>query len=192
MTVINLDLDGVIYDFEGTFRAFLLEKYDLSLDVSENWDMHVSWGMSKSWFYKTFQEAIEWGVFNRGEPVEFGVEAVNALATNGRRVRIVTAKKFPLPRLTHIAQVDVLAWLKRYDLLHRVELCFTNDKRGYAADIVVDDKPTLSWAQPLARNILFDQPWNKNTELPEGPMVISRGGWEEVLGTVEALEYEGS
>ena len=68
-------------------------------------------------------------------------------------------------------------------------MAFATAKQGYMANIVIDDKPTLDWAQHDAWNILFDQPWNRDVETPQNKrgMLVMRGkGWSDILERIDS------
>ena len=189
---INIDVDGVLYDFNGRMHAVAEEFLDRRLPESQSWAMWKAWGVTGREWHEMFLDAITHReVFSSGEKIPGGTEAVIELA--GRhRVRIVTSKiiRGERPGSTRQAVGQTLDWLDRHGVLDAgVEVCFTPDKQGYVADVVVDDKPTLSWAQPSAANLLFDQPWNRAIDSePHGVHYERVYRWGDVLQVVTALE----
>jgi hypothetical protein len=186
---INLDLDGVVYDFEGTMRAFVEGKQERPLLVPTRWHIWEDWSMTHEEWELAFHEAIEWGVFRRGLPVPGAIEGVKALLEDGHQIRFVTHKVLPSKRLTTIAAIDVVDWLGQHDLVHHVDLAFVKGKkRGYQADVVVDDKPAVfEWAISGALNLVFDQPWNQVLSPRFWTDRTSRAhGWDQVLSYVRS------
>jgi len=179
MRTVNVDMDGVIYDFVGTLTRIAREEMDTERDWDipeappKAWAMWDHWGMSKNQFYKLFDRAIlSHGLFQIGDPIPGAIEGMEELSQRFERVRIVTSKQMQTPGAATAAQQQCLAWIARYLDPSKYEVAFTSNKKGYLADVVIDDKPTLEWAQRGALNLLFDQPWNSGTWLE----VRGRGG----------------
>ena len=200
--VLNLDMDGVIYDFHSQMTSYAEQILDRKLVESGEWSMYEEWGIERSEFYQMFHRAIaEDELFSRGMEIEGAVAALNQLHRDGHRLRIVTSKKLRSDESSLKAQKQTLTWLYTHGLLGIVEVAFATDKQGYLADVVIDDKPTLKWAQPNALNILFDQPWNREVETPklvDGEGLVVRGyGWKDVLTHIgiqagqEELAFDG-
>jgi len=181
---INVDMDGVIYDFNGHVTALGEVYLGRKLPVTKTWDMAAAWGLTDDEWYELFHRAImEDGLFRDGLAIEKAVPALHLLSRQ-HRVRIVTSKQLRYPPSTLAAQSQALHWLDEHGLLNHVEVAFTGNKQGYSADIIVDDKPTLKWAQTGAMNLLFDQPWNQEiTGRPphDAAQVRRVVGWDEVL-----------
>lgn len=205
---INIDMDGVIYCMmdelasiarQENVRAFLKsEGYVLPDDLQGDvgvWEIWEAWGIPKKAFWKLFYLAIDEGVFINGQALPGAVDAITGFVKAGHRVRIVTSKNFSGRNAALKAQTDVLAWLHRNTpWSHKVEIVFAHNKQGYDADIVIDDKPTLKWAQDDAANVLFDRPWNRKIDAPgvgcyplQTEHVYRAIGWEEVEYLVEKM-----
>jgi len=171
---INFDLDGVIYNFSSYIRAIatqpevrvMMEQYGEPLPpgvppMNNEWNMEEAFGISKRGFWYLFYRAVELGVFRNGQAFPDSVEAVDYCVRRGHRVRIVTSKTFGDPQISLMAQRDVLEWLhENTPWYHKVEIVFSSDKQGYLADVIIDDKPDLSWVQDRSLNLLVAQPWN--------------------------------
>jgi len=162
---INVDMDGVMYDFNEAITHLAQSVLKRELPVTTGWSMWDAWGISQDEWYKIFNMGIQhFNLFNQPHyDIHGGVEALKQFRDEGHRVRIVTAKKLRLARSTTMAQAQVLDWLQARDLRKGIELVFASgaDKRNFTADVIVDDKPTLTWAQEGKMNLLFDQPWNQ-------------------------------
>ena len=193
-------MDGVIYCMMPTMakianqenvRAFMRgEGYDLpkDLDPSVNvWEIWEAWGIPKKAFWKIFYLAVDEGLFTRGEEVPGAIKAIGRLVKAKHRVRIVTSKNLAGKNETLRAQTDVLWWLHaNASWYNKVEIAFAQNKQGYDADVVIDDKPSLTWKQKDRVNILFDRPWNEWVDAPgvgcyplEGDRAYRAIGWKE-------------
>ena len=192
---INVDMDGVVYDFNGRMTELGEVYLGRKLPVTTTWDMAAAWGMQEDEWYELFHRAIlEDELFRGGLAIEKAVPALHLLSRQ-HRVRIVTSKRLRYPSSTLAAQVQTLHWLADHELLNEVEVAFTGNKQGYQADIVIDDKPNFKWAQTGTSNLLFDQPWNQTYDgndvripdhrvLSHGQQVWRVRGWDQVLDFV--------
>lgn len=194
---LNVDSDGVLYDWHGWMIPYLAKHtgHEMTLDDFSQWDMAASLGISKKEFYKIFDRAIYDGAFAYGSPIPGAVEAVSTLVDAGHRVRIVTNKSLAENKKSQRAMEDFLIFYgNHFGNLDQVEIVFTGSrygKSGYPADVVIDDKPDLSWTQLYpAVNVLFDQPWNQGVRVDYlvGPGAVLRAsGWTDVLELVEQM-----
>lgn len=195
---INIDMDGVIYDMltplanlahsKAAQDLFDFDDAAISTDVAK-WDIADSWGMkSKTQFWKFFYWAVDEGLFFYGPPIEGSIETIGSFVKAGHRVRIVTSKQFNDSAVTRKAQSDVIDWLAVYapEWAHKVEVAFAGNKQGYEADLIIDDKPTLAWAQEGKVNVLFDHTWNQEVDAapvgmyPTAPLLYRAESWVQV------------
>ncbi len=185
---INVDMDGVVYDLVGIMQEMTEATVGHKLGPVESWAMWKHWDMERDEWYEHFHMNIEQGLFANGVEIPGAVKAVMYL-TLSHRVRFVTSKKMRYPVSTMRAQQQTTEWLYEHDLLQGTELCFTHNKQGYEADVVIDDKGDLSWAQEGAANLLFDQPWNESTFAEKGQNADWQRvrGWQEVIDEIDLL-----
>ena len=145
---INVDMDGVVYDFNGRMTELGEVYLGRKLPVTTTWDMAAAWGMQEDEWYELFHRAIlEDELFRGGLAIEKAVPALHLLSRQ-HRVRIVTSKRLRYPSSTLAAQVQTLHWLADHELLNEVEVAFTGNKQGYQADIVIDTSRTSSGRRP--------------------------------------------
>jgi 5'(3')-deoxyribonucleotidase len=157
---VNVDLDGVLYDFEAACREWGEIRLDKKLPVTDTWSMWEPWGISKREWYEIFHDGIRAEhIFRMGHEEPYALWGMLTLRAMGFRVRIVTAKRLVYRDTTLRAKISCLRWLDEKEIPFD-EIAFTSDKQGYNADVVIDDKPTMAWAQDGAFNILMGQPWN--------------------------------
>ena len=77
--------------------------------------------------------------------------------------------------------IRTIRWLESYELIDKIELAFAHNKQGYEADVIIDDKPTLAWAQKGKTNLLFTQPWNVDI-VPNLQNGITRvDSWDQIM-----------
>lgn len=184
---INSDMDGVVVRFAATMQRLTESRTGQRFPQWRDWSPWSAWDMSRSEWHDHFEQSVLEGVFFQAPAFVGAVESLHELIDRGHRVRFVTSKILQKQETTHRAIIDTVSWLARRGLLrNEVELAFTHNKQGYEADVVIDDKPTLEWAQERAVNLLFDQPWNR--DVPTfGSSVIRVHGWKEVMETIEAM-----
>lgn len=192
---INVDVDGVLYDFighcrmlgVGYFNRVIVTEAQITealMPEANSWHIWEDWDISRDEWYEFFNWAIQHReLFSGGQPIEGAVRGVMKLVNDGHRVRLITSKNLRSAASTYQAQSQCVEWLHRVGLLNWVELVFTGNKQGYPAQVAIDDKGDWSWVQAGATNILFDQPWNR--EAPIGILNRYRAtGWDAVLRLV--------
>lgn len=208
---INIDMDGVVYNMMGELahiadRDYIRDAMEAAgSPLPENifpqvgsWSIWESWGISKKAFWELFYLAIQAGLFLDGDAWPGAIETVTGFVKHGHRVRIVTSKQFSNAELSLLAQHDVLTWLNRNATwANKVEVVFAQNKQGYEADVIIDDKPTLAWAQKERTNVLFSQPWNYHVDVthvawhgPYGGGLYRADGWEDVEYLINKLEKD--
>lgn len=199
----NIDLDGVLYDFVGALRLALEARgYDVPDEAPDSWDF-ASWGLPRKITFSVMKESIlEEGVFVIGKEIEGAVEGMEALGGLGIHRRIVTNKTFssygktPGSVLNYEARSQVIDWLDAYQVPYET-LVFTDSSLGkndHRAHIVLDDKPDLSWVQRWpTRNLLASQPWNLDVDLSLRTMdrlgsTVSRvRSWPETVSAASSI-----
>lgn len=187
---INVDMDGVVYDFMGQMKSYAEQTLDRNLPEVTSWSAWDEWGIPSSEFWQMFHRAIEDGeLFSGGLEIQGAVGAINQLHRDGHRIRIVTSKRLRTDESSLKAQKQTLTWLYTHGLLGLVEVAFATNKQGYLADVVIDDKPTLAWVQRDAFNILFDTTWNQYIQTPMyDPKLIRARSWTVVMAQITMLD----
>jgi 5' nucleotidase, deoxy (Pyrimidine), cytosolic type C protein (NT5C) len=188
--IINVDSDGVVFDMVGILTRRSETKLGRDLPAVTSWDFK-NWGSTPAEIRLMFEDEARQNLFGMGAAIPGAVDGIFRLVNAGHQVRIVTNKGTKaLGRGSKNAMQDTVQWYYGIGLLGVVDLVFVEGgKQGYPADVVVDDKPDMSWAQADAVNILFHQPWNQATwSPPESDRVWYRAvGWREVLELVEQM-----
>jgi len=187
MKVVNVDCDGVLYDFTASMiRAFVSQGYTEAPTWSHmrTWNLEETWPVSKTEIYKTMHEGILDGiVFGTGPLLDENIPSVmRTLQSGGWHIRIVTAKTFPARSVTLKARQATLEWLDRYDVPYdTIAFSDSHGKADFRADAVIDDKPDLSWVQPGSLNLLYNHPWNKEVRRTD---VLRVNDWNEIMGVL--------
>lgn len=192
---VNIDSDGVIYDYSGMFWRMAEEAFNQKFPASTEWAQHQTMGIGEEEFWDFFHKCAINGVFRFGEAIPGSVETIRAWYKRGYRLRVVTHKSLRQEYSTYHAQTDMVHWLYEQGILNKVELFFPRGqyhKQGIPANIIIDDKPDMLWVQEGAGrlNLLFDQPWNTAVDTAEFPNVVRAKGWEHINELVAGYEAE--
>ncbi len=191
--IINVDLDGVVYRFEPEYRKLVEKAHHLwgnpvTLDVANCWSLSESYGISEQQARNIFETGVKaYSLFSSGDMM---AEAALWLDRINKQhdVRFVTE-----PGFQGKAQVRAMAikqkaqWLADMGLGNYPLILSSGSKQGYPADVIVDDKPDLKWAQEGKVNILFDQPWNQTPDYHTpwlGMSLIVAKSWQQVSNEI--------
>lgn len=161
---IGVDLDGVVYDFAGVLREYVLTR-DLvpvrkAFPTVRAWDLHKEWGLTRAEFDSICQDAIKdnW-LFRVGRPVSGALDTLYQLHwTCG--IHIVTARDFGLMDLV---QEATRLWLRDHGIYFD-SLTFSADKTVVPVDIFIEDNVENYLALDAEGHfpVLFNQPWNEH------------------------------
>lgn len=183
--VLGVDLDGVVADYEGGFRAAC--QAATGFDVSR-FPTATSWSFVESgWpfadedeFFAAHRAAVNGGLFRDLQVLDGASEALWALSDAGVRIRIITHRL--VVNFSHATAVsDTVSWLDRNRIPFR-DICFVRDKAEVGADLYLDDSPknveALRQSGGDGVAAVYDQPYNRHVE---GLRVC---GWNDVLDLV--------
>lgn len=159
----GLDLDGVVYDFEGAARFILRTIHGIDIEESPYWD-HIpqrleALGRKDLWGWLFSPEGGRAGLWRSGHVLKGAVEAARELAEHSQLVVIT--------RRPRTAIADTLLWLGFHGIpadevhvlgdspKHEVEWC-----RWYVDDNA-DNIAELERYTVAKRLFLWDRPWNE-------------------------------
>lgn len=186
LPVINVDSDGVVYDFVRGMRvAFNDRGYKGVWDwpEPEHWQLHEDWPVTKAESFKVMYESVlEGRLFRHGRMVKGARVGLANVRKLGYHVRIVTNKTFTDHDVTLAARVGTLQWYADKKLRYNT-IAFSDSAHGkgdFRADVIIDDKPTLEWMQPQALNILYHHPWNAHVNEDEIKHLVRAHTWDDV------------
>lgn len=156
---IAVDIDGVLYDWEGTARLLLRQYRNMDIPVSKRWDYIPETISDLDWAW-LWSAGVDLGLFRHGHVVKGSIEGMRALAKSHELV-IVTHRPA-------VAIHDTLKWIGLH--LDTVRLAglhlLTNEepKTMVEADLLIDDRISNveAWSRNQGRAILFSQPWNED------------------------------
>lgn len=160
--IILVDMDGVIADFEESIVNELKANYpSIPIIEKEKRDKLIKD------FYKEEKEIIDkiknsQNFIKNLKPIEGAIDALKELKEKGHEIFICSS---PLSE-------NKYSWQEKYEwiLKHLGEdwkkrLILVKDKTLIKADILIDDKPEIKGIkEPSWKHILFEQPYNKNSD----------------------------
>lgn len=184
--IINVDLDGCVFDFAGTFRAYCQEYLERELPYPTTWEFWNDWDITEDEWFALFRDAVHDGLWIDPSGIIPGArEALRELSDREFHIRILTT------RLVHqreyeVAAEDTIRWLESHRIPYRSLAIIGkgDDKTHYEASVIIDDHyPNVEKFVriPGRMGIIFDQPWNRDTTAPQSSKVVRAQGWSEVL-----------
>ena len=185
--VLNIDLDGVVYNFAEAIRLACSSAVGRDLAPTTTWDMHEEWGIPLSLWKRIFRDGVRDGsIWWNGDPIEGAVEGLWELSEQEYYIRVVSN------RLNHgfdfATAVEATAhWLDRHKIPYR-SLCILGNesKSTYVAETLVDDgvHNIGDWISNSRKvPIIFTQPWNQGLE----PLYGHRAdNWEDVVRIIKS------
>lgn len=178
--IINIDLDGVVYDFSSAIHSEGARFLGRPVEGSMDWAIWDSWGVPKGAWERIFRQGVTEGrIWRYGGAVEGALEGLWELSDAEYHIRILTH------RLNHghdyrTAVESTAAWLDENVIPYR-SLAVVGDgdhKSNYKGHILLDDGPHNidDWVRRTWDTaIVFDRPWNQEVE--EGPQVARATNW---------------
>lgn len=160
---IGVDLDGVLYDFQGAmidylaYRSpFIGAKEQLKRKLLPTWRFYEGWGMTDSEFLDAYAAGVDAGwVLWTGAPL-VSYKEVDDIRRTGHEVFIITDRS-----VGKLPQTATRAWLDQYGFIYD-ELHFNADKTIVPTDMFIDDKLENYDALHAAGTevYLLNRPWN--------------------------------
>lgn len=175
MTIIGVDLDGVVHDFDKRWRDLYAVWFGARPLESDEWnsittDTHFA---SDEEFFAWFNRAGGWADMPYVPGAPGGLDALGELG----QVRFITSRKAP-------ARPDTERWLAESPWAGaRLDMVAT-DKSRFPANLYIDDAPhhvkrLVAAGRPV---VLFSQPWNDDIgETGDHVLVRRAESWGEVV-----------
>lgn len=163
MARVGVDLDGVVYDFVGQYREFLLGYGDYAYGhypQPTQWRFFEDWKISEEEFLKHLRNHGR-EIFREGQPYPGAIKALQCLAAAGHTLVFITDRVI----MGEAAEPETKYWLRKHLFVGtEFELHVTADKSSVKVDYFIDDKPENLAAMPFATDVyLCDRPWNKDS-----------------------------
>lgn len=168
--VINVDLDGVVYDFKGFMANWFIERgvMDEFFDWQETtWNFWEDWGVPYGLYEREFRTALSDGnLWKTGDAIPGASEYLWRLHDDGYYIRIVT-RRLVHSGLHSRAISNTSCWLDTARIPYwEIVFLGPNDRKGvFQADYAIDDNPNYVLDQNAAgiTTFLFEQSHNRNT-----------------------------
>ena len=158
---IGVDLDGVLYNFEDSFR-FYLETIGISgLPVPETWSVWEHWNMTQEEWTEHFINGVNAGIiFRVGEPEPHAIDVLNQFRDDGYLIHIVTHRMVG-DKSVH----NTFDWLAEHKVPYDT-LTFAKDKRVVPTDYFIEDNADNYRMLEAAgtKTVLMDRPWNRHID----------------------------
>lgn len=183
---IGVDLDGVCYDFDGSFIHYLTEYRGIDptrLPRPQRWEFWPDWGMEFDEWLQYFNEGVDDRViFMHGHAAWDSKFALKRLKSDGHTVHIVTHRQNG-----RRAVENTVDWLRREQIPHDT-LTFAKDKTVIKTDLFIEDNVDNYNALREAgvEAWIVDRPWNINYDVPHRVQ-----NWNQFLRIVDAKNRSG-
>lgn len=177
MSLILIDQDGVLADFECHVKSIWYERFGVALPerVRSHFYLHDDYPEYKDALQTIYAER---GFFANLPPVAGAIVALHELLDAGLDVRICTA---PVDAYQHCVS-EKFAWVEQHlggDWIRRIIL--TKDKTWVRGDILIDDKPYITGSLvPIWTHWLYDHPYNRGVNKPR-VCWTDRQSWQGLL-----------
>jgi len=160
---IAIDLDGVCYEWQRTYRYMMREYRGVDMPPIEDfwydWDAPDKYTSEadREWLWT---EGVRLGLFRYGHVTTGAIVGLRALIDRGHDLLVVTHRP-------SVAVPDTLAWLSYINIpWSEIHILSRGESKAQVdAKVLVDDKPAniYDWNEknPSRRAIIYNRPWNK-------------------------------
>lgn len=180
---IGMDLDGVVYDWDGKFRSMVRHYFGINLKLADHWNSYKTQlgelGRLDIWKFM-WDQGVKDGLFLTGDSYPGALSANTALAKKNDVV-LITSR--PVSARSHTFQ-----WVGQHRIpTSEIHLVHDSPKTSVQqCDVYVDDGPHNVGellAYTSAKVLLWDQPWNRGYE----PDAVYADRFQRVLGWEDVL-----
>ena len=180
-----VDMDGVLAWWEKNLIRRMKAQYP-DVPIFEFGERTVADLESRSDYQTQFRAILDApGFYRELEPVEGGLEALQAMRAAGHDVVICTAPSASNPT----CGFDKYEWIKEHlgqEWVKRTVIVF--DKTLIDGDILIDDKLNVTGSRtPTWTHVIFDQSYNR---VPDRLRMVGWEQWRWALAAVQ-LQREG-
>ena len=180
MSILLIDADGVMCDFAGAYISVLnrFARTNFTVEDVTEWSFFDSPKLKdllefipniKDWMEHYITQTRGFGLSL--DPLPGARDGVRALRDAGNKVYCVTSPWHSSEHWHH----ERVTWLQIYMDFKPKDIIFASDKSVVAGHVLVDDKPENLATWKHGRGVLWDQPWNRRSELTRTK------AWDEVL-----------
>jgi len=193
---IGIDLDGCVVDLMTPFLAHYNGKKGTSIEYGDLF-CHDLWFPLEIKREEAFESVFS---FMREEPFdvvlphEGAIEAIKKLSEEHDLMVITSRPELYVEKTLrwidgHLPRVfEKVVFTHEYALDGNVKTRKEQICQREGVDLMIEDydKNLLSCAEVCKRVLLFDQPWNQNSKLPENGVRIK--SWDDVLKQVNEIQ----
>ncbi|MFH1801834.1 MAG: hypothetical protein ABH864_00095 [archaeon] len=194
---IGIDLDGVVVDLVTPLLNYYNKKNGTSFVYRQinHHDFWVLLGLSRQDGVQSVDEFMEDTSFDVVKPQEGAIEAIKELGEEHELVVVTSRPELYVEK--------TLEWIDHYlsgvfdravftheypavaGVVRKGEIC-----KAEKVDVMVEDfdRNLLGCAKFCKKVLLFDQPWNQKSQLPENGIRIK--SWDDVLKQVNEIQSE--
>lgn len=167
---VGVDLDGCVYRFVDAMRAWAHRAEGVplaSMPEARSWDaMTDEWGWSAEDFARRYRASVHAGdLFWRGGAYPGAVGTLRALAADGHRIEVVTARATAGVD-PELARDATRHWLEAHGVPFDA-LAICADKEHHEVDCFIEDAPhNVARLEAAGRRPhLIDRPWNRDADV---------------------------
>lgn len=189
---ICVDMDEVLYDFEGASRFLIEERWGVTIpSPSSHWTYAREWlkentGSEKAWHW-LWKGGVDKGLFRHGHVLRGAFRAMHEMHKAGHELVVITSRP-------QRAAADTLEWLGYHRMpVTEVHILGPGKRKIDVlpwADLYIDDAPhhiedVISLTTKVG--VLFDRPWNQDFSCPKLGLdrFYRAHSWEEVHQAIE-------
>ena len=184
--VIGLDLDGVIIDSATVMLPLLSEVCNRPVSIHEIYcpDFGVALNIDEESVHYVWQQTLEKGLIMNASPIAGAIDGLSAISRH--EIWLVTARPGFIQSLTE-------SWLNEREIRYD-NILFDMGGNKHSArpgfDVFIED--FVEEARIIANagiyTLLFNQPWNQTTSLPENCRRVH--SWNDIVLAVNKLASE--
>jgi len=184
--IIGLDIDGVIVDYAAVMLPLLSEvcRRPVSAQDIYTYDITECLNIDDETAAYVWQQTLGTDLLINAPPVDGAIEGLSAL--DGHEIWIVTGRPSNLQGLTE-------TWLRHRNISYdRIIFDRVMNKMlvGPEFDVFVEDflEGALVIAEAGVFTLLFNQPWNQSSNLPENCRRVYN--WSAIVKLIDELQRE--
>lgn len=181
---LGIDIDGVLVDYANMMLPLLSDvcRRPVSYPDLSCWDIGEALNISDETVEYIWQQVLGSDLLLNARPIDGAVTGMSELSRH--EIWIITSRPPDMEEMT-------MSWLNNWRIKYDY-IVFENEKHKISTrqsiDIFVEDN--LEQARAIAEagiaSLLYDQPWNQSTSLPEKCTRIYN--WGSVLNFVDMYE----
>jgi uncharacterized HAD superfamily protein len=181
--VIGIDIDGVIVDFGSAILPVLSKVCDRPVLYQDlcSIDLGKTLNIDEKAMAQTWQQILGSDLLSHASPIKGAIEGLSALS--GHEIWLVTSRLVSSRTLT-------LSWLRENRVnYNHIEFGRHGDKSsvGPKFDVFIEDfaEEASALAKAGIFTILFNQPWNTASNLPENCKRVY--DWDGILALIDSF-----